>query len=131
VAPAPQIDLNDPNLVDYAANYDQIVLGKKPTNWGNLLLLGMIGLVLVGGGGFVLNREKLVKISFAETRTVGDEYPAEVVALLPALVKLKPASRKSLRQLLAQPQKADRVFSLLDAVAADEPAQASPQEVEK
>jgi hypothetical protein len=60
--------VDDPNLVNYKQNYDEIVLGRKPINWGNSILVVMIGLMVVGGGGFVVTREKLVKISFGDTK---------------------------------------------------------------
>ena len=59
-----EIDMDDPNLVNYVENYDRIVLGKNPTNWGNVILLVMIGMLVVGGGGFVIMKEKLVKRYF-------------------------------------------------------------------
>ncbi len=74
--------VNDPNVINYAKNYDEIVLGKKPINWGNMILIGMIGLVGVGGGGYVIMHEKLVNISFGDTRKVENEYPADVVEML-------------------------------------------------
>jgi hypothetical protein len=115
-----EIDYDDPNLVNYAARYDEIVLGKKPINWGNMILLGMIGLVAVGGGGLVVTREKLVKVSFGEVAKAGDEYPAEVVEMLPAIAGLKSNSRKSLKNVLANPKKAEKVLGLMDAVVSDE-----------
>lgn len=113
-----EIDYDDPNLVNYAARYDEIVLGKKPTNWGNLILLGIIGLVTVGGGGFVVTREKLVSVKFGEVKQAGDEYPAEVVEMLPAIEKLKSNSRRALKQVLESP-KADKVLGLMDEVVSD------------
>lgn len=113
------IDYDDPNLVDYAARYNEIVLGQKPVNWGNMLLLGMIGLVLVGGGGFVASREKLVKVVFGEVKNAGTEYPAEVVDLLPAIAKLKPGTRKALKNVIENP-KAGKVLGLMDAVLTEE-----------
>jgi hypothetical protein len=115
-----EIDLNDPNLVDYAKNYDEIVLGKKPINWGNAILLAIIGMVVVGGGGFVITREKLVKVSFGETKKAGDEYPADLVDMLPAIANLKASSRKSLKNVLSNPKKAEKVLGLMDAVVSDE-----------
>ena len=112
--------VDDPNVVDYAQNYDEIVLGKKPINWGNMILIGMIGMLLVGGGGLVVTREKLVKVSFGDTKKVEGEYPAEVVDILPSIAGLKPASRKSLKNILANPQKADKLLGLMDAVISDE-----------
>lgn len=110
-----EVVVDDPNAVNYAANYDEIVLGKKPINWGNMILAGMIGLMLVGGGGFVLTREKLVNVKFGDTRKVDDEYPADVVEMLPKIAGLKAGSRKSLKNVL-DTQKADKVLGLIDEV---------------
>ena len=44
-------------MVDYAQRYNEIVLGERPVNWGNIALIGLIALVVVGGGGFVLFNE--------------------------------------------------------------------------
>jgi hypothetical protein len=112
--------VDDPNLVDYARNYDEIVLGKKPINWGNMILIGMIGMLIVGGGGLVVTHEKLAKVSFGDTKKVEGEYPAEVVDILPAIAGLKSSSRKSLKNVLANPQKADKLLGLMDAVISDE-----------
>jgi hypothetical protein len=111
-----QLVVDDPNAVDYAANYNEIVLGKKPINWGNMILIGMIGLMLVGGGGFVILREKLVNVTFGDTRKVEGEYPADVVEMLPQIAELKSKTRKSLKNVLDNPKKADKVLDLMDAV---------------
>jgi len=107
--------VDDPNVVDYAANYDEIVLGKKPVNWGNMILIGMIGLIAVGGGGFVVTREKLINVKFGDTRKVEEEYPADVVEMLPKIAGLKAGARKSLKNVLEN-KKADKVLDLMDAV---------------
>ncbi len=113
------IVVDDPNAVDYAQNYDEIVLGKKPVNWGNSILMGMIGLMVVGGGGFVVTREKLINVKFGDTRKVEDEYPADVVEMLPKIASLKAGTRKSLKKVLDNPKKADKVLDLMDAVVSD------------
>ena len=115
-----ELDVDDPNLVDYTQRYNEIVLGKKPVNWGNAILLGLIGLVAVGGGGFVIKREKLVKVSFGDTSTVSEEYPTEVLDILPPIASLKPKSRKSLKTILDNPKKAEKILGLMEAVASDE-----------
>jgi hypothetical protein len=107
--------VNDPNAVNYVQNYDEIVLGKKPINWGNSILIGLIGLMLVGGGGFVVLREKLVNVKFGDTRKVEEEYPADVVEMLPKIAELKAGARKSLKNVLEN-KKADKVLDLMDAV---------------
>ncbi len=110
-----QIVVDDPNATNYAQNYDEIVLGKKPINWGNMILIGMIGLMVVGGGGFVVTREKLINVKFGDTRKVEEEYPADVVEMLPIIAGLKAGARKSLKNVLEN-KKADKVLDLMDAV---------------
>jgi hypothetical protein len=114
-----EIVVDDPNLVNFKQNYDEIVLGKKPVNWGNMILMGMIGLMVVGGGGFVATREKLVNVKFGDTRKVEEEYPADVVEMLPKIASLKAEARKSLKNVLEN-KKADKVLDLMDAVTKDE-----------
>ena len=110
-----QVVANDPNAINYAQNYDEIVLGKKPTNWGNMILIGMIGLLTVGGGGFVVTREKLINVKFGDTRKVEEEYPADVVEMLPKIAGLKADTRKALKNVLEN-KKADKVLDLIDVV---------------
>lgn len=115
-----QADVNDPNLVDYAKIYDQIVLGKKPVNWVNVFLLTLIGLVLAGGAGLVIVNKRLIKITFGDTKQVEGEHPADVVDMLPAIARLDSKARKSLKNVLASPKKAEKVLALIDAVVSDE-----------
>jgi hypothetical protein len=117
---ATELVVDDPNLVDYAQRYDEIVLGKKPFNLGNAILIGMIGIMAIGGGGFVATREKLVKVTFGDTRKVGEEYPAELVLLLPAITSLKANSRKALKKVLDNPKKTEKVLGLMSAVVSDD-----------
>ena len=67
VVPQATLDPNDPNLVNYIETYDEKVLGKHPTNWGNVILLILIGALLIGGGGVIVNHEKWVRVSFEVT----------------------------------------------------------------
>ncbi|MBL8078832.1 MAG: hypothetical protein JNM55_12780 [Anaerolineales bacterium] len=115
-----EIDVDDPNYVDYAQRYDQIVLGIQPTNWGNVILIAMILMLLLGGGAYVLNREKLVSVSFGDTKKAGEEYSTEIVDMLPAISKLKPQSRKSLKNILDNPKKTEKVLGLIDEVISEE-----------
>ncbi len=110
-----QIVMDDPNAINYAQNYDQIVLGKKPVNVGNNILIALIALMTIGGGGFIILREKLVKVSFGDTRQVDGEYPADVVAMLPKLASLKSGARESLKNILDN-KKAEKVLDLMDTV---------------
>jgi hypothetical protein len=118
-SPCNQVVVDDPNAVNYAQNYDQIVLGVKPVNWGNMILIGMIGVMVIGGGGFVISREKLVNVKFGDTRKVEEEYPADVVEMLPQIAGLKSEARKSLKNVLAN-RKVDKVLDLMDAVVRKE-----------
>jgi hypothetical protein len=68
----------------------------------------------------VITNEKLIKVSFGETKKVEGEYPAEVVDMLPAIAKLKPNSRKSLKKVLDTPKKAEKVLGLMEAVVSEE-----------
>jgi len=70
---------------------------------------------VVGGGGFVITREKLVNVKFGDTRKVDDEYPADVVEMLPKIAGLKADARKSLKNVLDN-KKVDKVLDLMDAV---------------
>ena len=115
-----EIVVDDPNAINYIQSYDEIVLGKKPINWGNSILMGMIGLVVVGGGGFIVTREKLINVKFGDTRKVEDEYPADVVDMLPKIAGMKVGTRKSLKKVLDNPKKADKVLNLIDAVVEDD-----------
>jgi hypothetical protein len=115
-----ELDVNDPNLVDYVQNYDETVLHKTPTNWGNVILLVMIGLIGVGGGSFVIINEKWVKLSFGDTKKAEGEYPSEVVEMLPAITRLNPRTRKSLKKILDKPEKTEKVLGLIDDIVSDE-----------
>jgi hypothetical protein len=114
-----EINFDDPNLVDYTARYNEIVLGQTPINWGNVILIAMIVMIAVGGGLFVIYNEKLVKVSFGDTKPVGGDYPADVVDMLPSLKSLKPATRQSLKRMLDNPRKTEKVFGLIDEILTD------------
>lgn len=113
---APQATLapNDPNLVNYVERYNEDVLGKYPTNWGNVILLVMIGAMLIGGGALVISHEGLIRVSFKETKPVEGEFPADVVDMVPSIAKLKPNARKSLRRLLEKPEATAEVLTSID-----------------
>lgn len=105
-----ELDVHDPNLVDYVQRYNSLVLGEKPLNLGNLIVGGLIGFVLLGGGAFVIHNEGWVGVDYKKV----DEYPAELVALLPKVSRLTPLSRRKLDQILADPQTADEILSKIE-----------------
>ncbi len=112
--------VDDPNVVDYAQRYNEIVLGQHPTNWGNVALVILIGLLVVGGGAFAIYNEMRLRMASVTSAPVVGEYPREVVEMLPDLVKLKPQSRRSLRNILRHPRQAERVIGALDNLVSDE-----------
>jgi hypothetical protein len=120
-----QLVVDDPNLVDYVQRYNEIVLGERPVNWGNVTLIGLIALVALGGGSFVIFNE--VRLSRRETVRVEGEFPADVVEMLPNLVNLKPQTRKSLKNILNKPDKTDKVLGLIDAVVSDDETKGNGQ----
>ncbi len=101
------------NIVDYVQRYDENALGQYPTNWGNVVLWVMIAGMVVGGGGLVVTREGLVRVSFKDTKPVVGEYPTDVVDMVPDIAKMKPGARKSLQRML---KKTGATSELLDAV---------------
>ncbi len=105
---------NSPDLVNYVQRYNENVLGQYPINWGNVILLIMIGVLLIGGGALVISREGLVKVSFKDTKLVEGDYPADVVEMVPQIAKLKPNARKSLRRLLEKPDATAEVLTSID-----------------
>jgi hypothetical protein len=105
---------NNPDLVNYVQRYNENVLGQYPINWGNVILLIMIGALLIGGGALVISREGLAKVSFKDTKPVEGEYPADVVDMVPQIAKLKPNARKSLRRLLEKPDATAEVLTSID-----------------
>jgi len=108
---------NDANLVDYVQRYNEKALGQGTVNWGDIILLALIAAMLVGGGALVLHNEKLVVVSFKDTRPVQGQYPADVVDMVPQIAQLKPAARKSLRRLLGKPEAATELLSSLDKLS--------------
>jgi hypothetical protein len=100
-----ELDLNDPNLVNYVQHYNEVVLGIHPTNWGNVIVIGMIVLFVLVGGFIVMKREGLVNISFEETIKSGSKkkLPPDVLEMVPMLAKLSATARRDLRQVLSKP----------------------------
>ena len=104
---------NGGSIVDYVQRYDENALGQHPINWGNVILMVLVVGLVVGGGGLVVSREGLIRVSFKDTKPVTGEYPNDVVDMVPDIAKLKPTARKSLQRLLKKPA---LTAELLDAV---------------
>jgi hypothetical protein len=101
------LEINDPNVVDYVQRYNLLVLGEHPVNVGNLIVGGLIGLVVLAGGAFVIHNEGWAGVDYEKV----DQYPAELVALLPEVSRLSPQALKKLKQVLADPQQAEDILS--------------------
>lgn len=112
-----ELMLDDPNLVDFSRRYDEIVLGKKPVNRGNAILLGLIGLVLIGGGGFVIKNEKWLDFSALDAQKMQGEYPADVVEMLPDLQILEKQDRQKLARLVKNPSQMAKTLKLAELIA--------------
>ncbi|MAS35583.1 MAG: hypothetical protein CL610_16350 [Anaerolineaceae bacterium] len=115
-----ELIVDDASLVNYAQRYDEIVLGQRPVNWGNIALGAMIALLVLGGGGFVVLNEIRVNTALGETRQADGEYPADVVDMLPVLARMKRQTRRALRHILTNPHKFDWFVEMIDTVAPDE-----------
>lgn len=111
-----EVVVNDPNTVDYVQRYNEIVLGQRPVNWGNIALIALIALVIVGGGGFVMLNEMRLRLASPKMATAEGEYPADVVEMLPSLARLKLQTRQALKKILNNPKKTDKVLTVIDTL---------------
>jgi hypothetical protein len=114
--PAPAVVVPSADMVDYSTRYDAVALGKSPTSVGNIILIAILAAIVLGGGFFVLRREGLINISFEDPKKipVTEKYPVDVVELLPAISKLKPTSRQTLKTILEKPQVAAALLASID-----------------
>ena len=112
------------DMVDYSQRYNETVLGQKPSNVGNIILIALLVVIVLVGGFFVLRREGWINISFDDPKrvTVKKKYPADVVEMLPGIGKLKPDSRRTLKNILDKPDAAGELFASIDKLTHTEPA---------
>ncbi len=111
------VDQSD--VIDYNLRY----AGKTPVNWGNIILAGLIGSIVLGGSSFVyLNERKLRGVptkpaakpkKSAQPLLEIEGYSPEVVALLPKLSQLNPLGLHALRRLLENPDEASELLHSL------------------
>jgi len=118
--PAATMAANDPNLVDYVDRYNQEVLNQGPTNWGNVILIAMLVLLLAVGVFFINRREGWISVSFTEKKSPGRQYSEEVIGIAERAEKLSAAGRKSLARLLGRPAAATELLAALDRLSTDE-----------
>ena len=70
---APEMVSESKEVIDYNQRYDELVLGKRPVNWGNIILIVMIGMLLIGGGAFVYyNERKLRGLPLGKAKPAGE-----------------------------------------------------------
>jgi hypothetical protein len=133
-AAAPAAAIPAANMVDYTQRYNESVLGQAPVNTGNIVAIVLIAALVLGGGFLVARREGWFNISFLDTKQiqattqVKESYPADVVEMVPELVKLKPEARKDLRQILAKPATAEELFALVAKLIKPDDAPKPPEE---
>jgi hypothetical protein len=127
-AAAPAAAVPAADMVDYSQRYNEIVLGQKPVNVGNIIAIVLIAALVLGGGFLVARREGWLKVSFQDTRTIQGSYPADVVEMVPELAKMKPEARKNLRQILSKPGTAAELFASIVKLIKPEEASTPPEE---
>jgi hypothetical protein len=123
-AQAPAPSSNNANLTDYVLRYNEKVLGQQPINWGNIIAIIIVVALLLGGGFLVNRREGWISVSFKEKKPLDKEYPADVADIASRVAQLKPASRKSLRNLLGKPRATAEFLSAIDTLSEED----SPEE---
>lgn len=118
-----ELVVTSPDLVDYNQRYAETVLGQRTINWGNLIVVGLIVMLGVGGGGYVFTNERRLRlvmlpeglpVEAAESEATSthkiEGYPEEVVALLPRIAGLNPLGLHALRRLLDNPEEASELL---------------------
>lgn len=123
-----QLAIDDPNIIDYVARYNEIVLGERPVNMGNIVLGVLIALLVFGGGGYILIHEIRLSAAGSALKPVDGNYPEDVIEMLPVLARLKAETRKSLRKLVQNPKKTDTVLGLIATLNTDEKPDEKPEE---
>jgi hypothetical protein len=120
-APAALVPAAD--MVDYSQRYDAQALGKTPVNIGNIILIAILAVIVLGGGFFILKREGWVKISFEDPKRVPvtEKYPVDVIEMLPNINHLKPDSRRILQNILVKPQVASELLASIDKLTRSDP----------
>lgn len=111
---------NAANLTDYVVRYDQNVLHAQPTNWGNIILVGLLILIVLLGAFFINRREHWFSVSFSERKPLDKDLPADVAGIAVQVSQLSPVSRKALARLLDKPAAATQLLSALDRLSTDE-----------
>ena len=126
---APAMVVDDLAVVDFNQRYDEVVSGKKPVNWGDVIVGILIAVMLVGGGSFVFwNERRVGTIKFPRTAKVSVKsedipvvpgYSEDVTALLPMIARLNPVGLNALKRLLQNPDQANELLLSLSKLDPD------------
>ena len=121
--------VNEPGVIDYTQRYDETVLGIRSVNWGNVIVGVLIVAVLAGGGVYVYWNERRLrgkspiptpKPQVISARPVAlEDYPKDVVELLPRLARLNPLGLHALKRLLENPEEASELLHSLSRLDPD------------
>ena len=111
-----EIVVDDPNLVDYNKMYEEATMGIKNLSVGNAILGLLIGALVLGGGGFILYNEGWVGVDYENV----DEYPEDLVEMLPEIAHLTPPARKKLQRILGDTKDASELLSKIDDASKEE-----------
>ncbi len=115
-------------VIDYVEQYNQSVLGQTSVNWGNIIVAIMIVMIVILGGTVVFFNERKLRGSPARKNTIDaagneiirlEDYPEDVIALLPRLKALNPVGRKALGKLLKNPEAAAELLLTLSRLDPD------------
>jgi hypothetical protein len=109
-------------VINYVEQYNQSVLGKTVINWGNVIVSIMIVIIVIVGGAIIYQNEHKLRgfVSPKNNKAEAEldhirleDYPDEIIALLPQIKALNPVGRKALSKLLKNPDAAsDLLLSL-------------------
>lgn len=110
---ASSLVVDDPNVVDYVKRYNEVVLGQRDINKGNLVLSILIVIVALGGGAFVIYNEGWLQNAFKAPVAAPESLPPDVKALVDDIARLDPEGRDALLKLLEKPRDANQLLHIL------------------
>jgi hypothetical protein len=114
--------VEDQDVIDYAQQYDQTVTGQRDVNVGDVIVGTLLAVVVLGGGAYgFFNERRLRSRGQARPRANRqaaaprplDDYPADVLALVPYVAQLNPMGIHGLRRLLENPNEASELLHSL------------------
>ncbi len=122
ISPAPvMVTAAQEVAIDYVARYQ----GETPVNWGDVTLVVLIVVTLLGGGAFIFWNERKLRglpgFSLLKPQTPpapGEApkvpgYSDEVASLLPHIARLDPVGLHALKRILAKPDQANEMLHSL------------------